>query len=44
MKNQYQLKSIFTNTPLTKEVYTRIWIKLISCLERNRRASFSSKP
>ena len=36
--------SVFKNGILTKEEYTRIWIELISTLERGKRVAFSPKP
>ena len=33
--------SVFKNEILTKEDYTRIWIELISALERNKSVNFS---
>ena len=33
--------SVFKNGILTKEDYTRIWIELISALERNKSVNFS---
>ncbi len=27
------IKSVFQHTPLTKEVYTRVWAELIAALE-----------
>ena len=33
--------SIFKNETLTKEDYTRIWIELISTLERRKSVNFS---
>ena len=34
--------SVFKNKTLTKEDYTRIWIELISTLERRKSVNFSS--
>ena len=33
--------NVFMNGILTKEDYTRIWIELISALERNKSVNFS---
>ena len=33
--------SVFKNEILTKEEYTKIWIELISTLERRKSANFS---
>ena len=41
MKEQTHVTSVFTNKTLTKEDYTRIWIELISALERNKSVNFS---
>ena len=35
--------SVFKNETLTKEDYTRVWIELISALERRKSVYFSSK-
>ena len=35
--------SIFKNETLTKEDYTRVWIKLISALERRKSVKLSPK-
>ena len=40
MKNE-NCTSVFKNKTLTKEDYTRIWIELISALERNKSVNFS---
>ena len=40
MKNE-NCTSVFKNGILTKEDYTRIWIELISTLERNKSVNFS---
>ena len=39
MKNE-NCTSVFKNGILTKEDYTRIWIELISTLERNKSVYF----
>lgn len=36
-------KSVFKNGLLTKEDYTRVWIELISTLERRKSVNFSPK-
>ena len=41
MKEQTHVTSVFKNKTLTKEDYTRIWIELISALERNKSVNFS---
>ena len=41
MKEQTHVTSVFKNQTLTKEDYTRIWIELISALERNKSVNFS---
>jgi hypothetical protein len=33
--------SVFKNGALTKEIYTRVWIELISNLERRKSVNFS---
>ena len=40
MKNE-NCTSVFKNGILTKEEYTRVWIELISALERNKSVNFS---
>ena len=40
MKNEI-CTSVFKNGILTKEDYTKIWIELISALERNKSVNFS---
>ena len=35
--------SVFKNEILTKEDYTRVWIELISTLERRKSVNFSPK-
>ena len=40
MKNE-NCTSVFKNGILTKEDYTRIWIELISTLERTKSLNFS---
>ena len=35
--------SVFKNETLTKEDYTRVWIELISTLERRKSVNFSPK-
>ena len=41
MKEQTHVTSVFKNKTLTKEDYTRIWIELISTLERRKSVNFS---
>ena len=41
MKNE-NCTSVFKNGILTKEEYTKIWIELISTLERRKSVNFSS--
>ena len=38
MEQRSYVTSVFKN-PLTREVYTRVWIELITALERGKRAS-----
>ena len=40
-KHNEKCTSVFKNGILTKEDYTRIWIELISALERNKSVNFS---
>ena len=40
MKNE-NCTSVFKNKTLTKEDYTKIWIELISVLERKKSVNFS---
>ena len=43
-KNKNEIcKSVFKNGLLTKEDYTRVWIELISTLERRKSVNFSPK-
>ena len=41
MEKQSHVISVFKKKELTKEDYTRIWIELISTLERNKSVNFS---
>ena len=41
MEKQSHVISVFKKKELTKEDYTRIWIELISALERNKSVNFS---
>ena len=41
MEKQSHIISVFKKKELTKEDYTRIWIELISALERNKCVNFS---
>ena len=41
MEKQSHIISVFKEKELTKEDYTRIWIELISALERNKSVNFS---
>ena len=36
MENSNTCKSIFKNQALTKEVYTQIWVELLSTLEKSK--------
>ena len=40
-KQNENCTSVFKNKTLTKEDYTRIWIEVISALERNKSVNFS---
>ncbi len=40
-KQNENCTSVFKNGILTKEDYTKIWIELISALERNKSVNFS---
>ena len=40
-KQNENCTSVFKNKTLTKEDYTRIWVELISALERNKSVNFS---
>ena len=41
MEKQSLVTDVFKKKELTKEDYTRIWIELISALERNKSVNFS---
>lgn len=41
MEKQSHVTSVFKKKELTKEDYTRIWIELISTLERRKSVNFS---